>query len=107
MPIYSVEYICSDTSGNSWAGDEPIQYIDATSIYRVYADVGQNRDICSYRINGKTVERSRTPPGKGYGNWENNPAFNLSESRNATQLSVSIGLGRLVITELPVRVLIG
>ena len=80
MKYFNVYYSCSN---NSWI--KPSNYYAAKSI----KDVIQKEQIkvCSYTLNNKRdkygkffkIEKWRTPAGKGYGQWEENPEFNFEK----------------------------
>ena len=79
MKYFNAYYSCSN---NSWI--KPSNYYAAKSI----KDVIQKEQIkvCSYTLNKVNkygapikIEKWRTPAGKGYGQWEENPEFDFEK----------------------------
>jgi hypothetical protein len=66
--------ISSDTCGNSQSDGEP-EYYQAESLRKLWDFLGQPK-IFGYTLpNRKTINKSRTPKGQGYGTWELNPNY--------------------------------
>lgn len=66
--------ISSDTCGNSWSNGEP-EYYQAESLRKLWNFFGQPKFFGYTLPNGKTINKSRTPKGQGYGTWEPNPDY--------------------------------
>lgn len=85
MKYFHAYYSCSDCSDNSWSNRvKPSNYYSAKSI----KDVIQKEQIkvISYTLNKVNkygakiiIEKWRTPAGKGYGQWEDNPEFDFEK----------------------------
>ncbi len=77
----------SDTCGNSAQVGESM-YMGAESLPDAWALLGHPR-VVAYVRDGEEVRNVRTPPGKGYGHWEDNPDFDWSrDQHNATSVVV-------------------
>jgi hypothetical protein len=72
--IFKVDYIGADMCGNTWA-EGPPDYVEANDIESLWQRMGCPR-VTEYVVNDFRVPKSRTPRGKGYGIWEENPDFN-------------------------------
>ena len=81
MKYFMVYYTKSDMCGNTWASDAPNKYYAAKSISDVIKQ--ENIRVVTYQLRvGKypVINKSRTPKGKGFGQWEDNPNFLLEEN---------------------------
>ena len=72
--IFKVDYNCADMCGNTWT-ESPPDYVEADSLDTVWQRMGSPR-VTACVVGGIRVPKSRTPPGRGYGIWEDNPDFN-------------------------------
>ena len=89
MSIYKVIHTSSDTCGNTWSDDKDTQYWRADSLEHAWMRLGSPK-VTTYFIDGKAVDRARTPKGKGYGIWETNPDFNWErDAKKATSFTVA------------------
>ena len=85
MKYFVVRYFKADTCGNSWNDDSKcIKYYAAKSIMDVIQK--EQINVCSYTLNKTNkygaptvIDQFRTPAGKGYGLWENNPEFDFEK----------------------------
>jgi hypothetical protein len=83
MKYFRVYSSCSDTWRN---GAKPNNYYAAKSIKDVIQKM-HLKNVSSYTLNNKwnkygepkKIEKSRTPDGKGYGQWEENPEFDFEK----------------------------
>ena len=87
MKTFRVSYECADTCGNTWVDDkDPVKYLQADNISKVWEHFKKPR-ITKYETKGgKCVMFIRTPKGKGYGIWEDNPEFDFEKELNANNL---------------------
>jgi len=87
MKLFVVSYEHGDTCGNTWAeSKDPVLYFRAANIKRVWERLGKPR-VTQYTMkNGKEVSFLRTPKGKGYGQWEDNPDFDFQRELTVDNL---------------------
>lgn len=83
--------------GNTWASAEPA-YVEADNISIVIKKL--NLNVSAYRKNGKLISNMRTPKGQGYGTWEINPDFDLTEINDKTDYVQGV---RCYVTKLNVQ----
>jgi hypothetical protein len=84
MKYFNASYSSSDAS-KDWSNDVHLNnYYAAKSIKDVIQK--ENIKVCSYTLNKVNkygapikIEKWRTPAGKGYGQWEENPEFNFEK----------------------------
>jgi hypothetical protein len=85
MKYFNASYSSSDAS-KDWSNDVHLNnYYAAKSIKDVIQK--EHIKVCSYTLNNKRdkygklikIEKWRTPAGKGYGQWEENPEFNFEK----------------------------
>jgi len=85
MKYFNASYSSSDAS-KDWSNDVHLNnYYAAKSIKDVIQK--ENIKVCSYTLNNKRdkygklikIEKWRTPAGKGYGQWEENPEFDFEK----------------------------
>lgn len=88
--IFKVQKTGADTCGNTWTEGEP-RYLEAATIEAVWKRLGRPR-VTGYRIGKKHVASIRTPVGKGYGIWEENPAFDWERDKGKATEFESVGL---------------
>jgi|694.fasta_scaffold03078_26 hypothetical protein len=84
MKYFNASYSSSDAS-KDWSNDVHLNnYYAAKSIKDVIQK--ENIKVCSYTLNKVNkygapikIEKWRTPAGKGYGQWEENPEFDFEK----------------------------
>ncbi len=84
MKYFNASYSSSDAS-KDWSNDVHLNnYYAAKSIKDVIQK--ENIKVCSYTLNKVNkygapikIEKWRTPVGKGYGQWEENPEFDFEK----------------------------
>jgi hypothetical protein len=85
MKYFNASFSSSDTP-RDWINDGHYNnYYAAKSIKDVIQK--EHIKVCSYTLNNKwdkygksiKIEKWRTPAGKGYGQWEENPEFNFEK----------------------------
>ena len=84
MKYFNASYSSSDAS-KDWSNDVHLNnYYAAESIKDVIQK--ENIKVCSYTLNKVNkygapikIEKWRTPAGKGYGQWEENPEFDFEK----------------------------
>ena len=84
MKYFNASYSSSDAS-KDWSNDVHLNnYYAAKSIKDVIQK--ENIIVCSYSFNKVNkygapikIEKWRTPAGKGYGQWEENPEFDFEK----------------------------
>lgn len=100
--IFKVTIIKGDTCGNTWVDDEPT-YLEANDVVDAWKKLGKQQ-VCSYSIGKKYIDFSRTPKGKGFGIWENNPEFNWEHDMNKATSFSCVGGGFGHIDVVPIKV---
>jgi hypothetical protein len=86
MKCFKIDYNLSDACGNTWVDKNILsKYYQAKSIKDVWVKLGRPT-IAGYWYNrnywekyDNCINRYRTPEGKGYGIWEENPKFKFEE----------------------------
>lgn len=108
MKYFSAYYTCADTCGNTWIDDaKSISYYAAKSIKDVIEK--EQIKVSSYTLNKVNkynnpivIDSMRTPAGKGYGQWEDNPEFNFEKDLPNIIAVSSGGFGKTHISEIKI-----
>jgi hypothetical protein len=74
-------------------------YLEADSLVTVWTRF-KKPCVTDYRLRGKWVFRSRTPKGKGFGIWEDNPAFDWERDKAK---ATAFRAGGVLVTPIKVR----
>jgi hypothetical protein len=99
MKLFRIYYTNSDTCGNTWASDDPDQFVMAESLKKVWESLKKPR-VTSYTIGSQEISFMRTPKGQGYGIWEENPEFTWIEDIDVASGFSSGGFGGTHVEEI-------
>ena len=88
MKLFVVSYQHGDTCGNTWSEDkDPVLHFQADNISKVWGHLNKPKVTQYTTKNNKYVSFVRTPKGRGYGIWEDNPDFAFDRELASNNIS--------------------
>ena len=101
--IFRVDKTESDTCGNEWSAGEP-EYIESDTLKDAWIKLNNPRISC-YWLDGEKdgIPRYRTPEGKGYGQWEENPEFDFERDIDNVSSFDCIGFSGIKVRKINIR----